>query len=82
MFDGRLWVTELRVDMEIGDKEALLTLFHRIAEEEGWHPGGELHTDVDRSTYFALWTMVEDERCLIGGLQIAHSECRWLYCRA
>lgn len=46
--------------------DALVTLFARIAVEEGWQPGGELTAYRHRSAYFCL----HDSGLLVGGLQV------------
>lgn|GEM_PF-1357729 len=48
------------------EEEALVQLFERVAEAEGWKPEGALRSWPDRSVYFAL----EVEGVLAGGLQL------------
>jgi GNAT superfamily N-acetyltransferase len=48
------------------DAEAVVRLFERIAESEGWRPGGELRRHRETSVYFALLDAGET----IGGVQL------------
>ena len=61
--DNAVCVNQLTDLEEVG---SLVRLFERVADEEGWQPGGALRLGMDRSVYLGL----EVRGHLAGGLQI------------
>lgn len=55
-----------RLLTDTGATDALVSLFARIADEEGWQPSGELGAYRHRSVYFGLYDGSEP----VGGLQV------------
>jgi GNAT superfamily N-acetyltransferase len=64
------------------EAEEIIALFEQVARAERWQPDGELRAHVGRSTYFGLWTTVNEGPVqkpghrgqLVGGLQLVRPE--------
>lgn len=67
---GGLAVVTVEPGSDSPSVEAVIALFERIADEEGWLHAGELRAHAGRSVYFALRDGTGEAARTVGGLQL------------